>query len=213
LLENLYENMKKDNFPLFLRGDIILTNNHKSLFARLIRFAGRLGGSNPEVNHVEMYLGNGTSFSADAKMCKHDIERYFQGKHDVYFYRCIVLSEDDRNKLSAESQLWEGKPYDVLGIFWQALDAITGNGFSRKYNTDMLAYCSELIQRIYWKIKRRVSKKVVGEATPDDIRIYISQSKIWRLVFSIRKIGNEWVIKVPDVKFKPEEKCFMALGE
>jgi len=204
--KEIYKNLSKDNFPLFLRGDVILTNNHKSLFARLIRFAGRLGGSDPIVNHAEVYLSMGKSFSADRKMCVHGIEQYFKGKHDIYFYRCIELNDEDRDKLVAEAiKKWTGKPYDILGIFWQALDAITGKNYSEKYNTSKLAYCSELVQRLYWKIRRKVSKEAIGSATPDDIRIYVDKSKIWKLIFSLKKKDGKWIVIVS------EEGLYLAI--
>ena len=191
----LYKNLSKNNFPLFLRGDIILTNNHKSWFARLIRFAGRLRGSDPRVNHAEMYLANGKSFSADVKMCIHGIKRYFKGKHDIYFYRCVELDDIDRDRLVTEALRWKGKSYDILGIVWQVLDAITGNGYSEKHNTNKLAYCSELIQRIYWKaIKRKVSRKAIGAATPDNIEVYVDKSNLWKQIFVLKKEKGKWSI-------------------
>jgi hypothetical protein len=191
----VYKSLSKNDFPLFLRGDIILTNNRRSWFAKLIRFAGRLRGGDPTVNHAEMYLASGRAFSADVKMCIHDIERYFKGNHDIYFYRCVELDNIDRDRLVAEAMRWKGKSYDVLGILWQALDAITGDSYSKKHNTDVLAYCSELLQRIYWKaVKRKVSKKAIGAATPDNIEVYIDKSKLWKQIFVLKKEKGKWLI-------------------
>jgi len=183
------------DFVGFNVGDLIFTNHRTSIFARLIRFAGILSGVIPVCNHVEMYTGAGKAFSADRVMTYHNIDRYFRGGHDIYFYRDLTISADEKNALVAETRNWVGLPYDILGIVWQVLDTITGKNFSEKYNHGILAYCSELVQRIYKNgTGRSISDEKVGAATPSDIRLYVDKLPNWECVFKMVKIGKSWTV-------------------
>jgi hypothetical protein len=196
--KEFYKEIESKNFPMLKRGDLIFTNNHHSFFAKAIRFFGRLSGRQPLCNHVEMYVGSGKAFSADYVMKLHQIKRYFSGKHDVYILSRTDLYKDDRDALIAEAMLWEWKPYDVKGIILQALDVITGKKLSEKYNDEKLAYCSELVQRLYYDalcIKLHSDK--CGAVTPDEIFHFISKKdNIWTTKLWVMKIEKTWICGV-----------------
>ena len=187
--KEVFKQLEKDNFPTFTRGDIVFTNNHRSLLARLIRFRGKVEGETPVCNHVEMYLLNGYSIGANRKVDINSLKRYFNGKHDVIVMHNKKISEEGRDKLVKEALRYLHKPYDSIGIVWQALDCITfSTFFSRVFNKKFFVYCSELLQRVYMTaVRRRISKKKVGAATPNNIFEFVKKHPNWECVFIMRK--------------------------
>jgi hypothetical protein len=191
-----YQELKLNNFPMFLRGDIVLTNNLDSMLASLIRFRAKLKGKEPYCNHEEMYLMNGNCIGANKKIDIGDLNRFFTGKHEVYIFRDILLTEEERNKLVIEALRKYGKMYDAFGIVWQALDAITfSTFFSKMFNKDFLYYCSEFVQRVYDKaVQRNPSISDVGCGTPNDSFLYKCFSPDFKCVFMMRKNDDgEWI--------------------
>ena len=191
-----YQELKLNNFPMFIRGDIVLTNNLSSIMAFLIRFRAKLKGKEPYCNHEEMYLKNGKCIGANKRIDIGDLDRFFKGKHEVYIFRDVLLSKEERNNLVVEAVGWHGTLYDYLGIVWQALDAITfSTFFSRMFNKDFLYYCSEYIQRVYDKaVQRNPSISDVGCGTPNDSFLYKCFSSDFKCVLMMRKNDEgEWI--------------------
>jgi len=193
----IYKALVKRKFSMFRRSDVILINSHKGLFPKLIRFSG---GDNSTVTHAEIYGHNGNSIGACGDGTKtRNIHRFFKGNHDVYVYRCNTLSISSASDIFYKASRWLGRPYDWWGIGCQFLDWITrSTWFSRKLNGAHYPYCSELIQRAYGHI--RVSKKVIGAATPDNLFTYINGSKTWKTVFSMVKDDGKWDYNMKEVK-------------
>ena len=194
-----YQELKLNNFPMFLRGDIVLTNNLSSIVASLIRFRAKLKGKEPYCNHEEMYLKNGKCIGANKRIDIEDLDRFFKGKHEVYIFRDLLLSEEERNNLVMEAVGWYGKLYDYLGIVWQALDAITFSTlFSKMFNKGLFCYCSEFIQRVYDNaVQRNPSLSDVGCGTPNDSFLYKCFSPDFKCMFMMKKNDiDEWIYLV-----------------
>jgi len=187
--KEIYKKLASNNFKMFLRGDIVLTNNIESKIASLIRFRAKLKGNKAYCNHEEMYLMNGKCIGANKKVEIGDLSRFFTGKHEVYIFRDTTLSNEDRNSLVIEAIRYYGKMYDSLGIVWQALDAITfSNFFSKTFNKDIFCYCSEYIQRAYFNaLQRNPSISDVGCGTPNDSFIYKCFSSDFKCIFMMKK--------------------------
>jgi hypothetical protein len=192
--KQFYKNLEKKNFPMFTRGDIILTNHHKSWLAKLIRFKGKLEGDDPLCNHVEMYLLTGHSIGANRRVDVKGIEKFFKGKHDVYVFHRKGLTSAHCDKLVAEALRYLNKPYNYTGLLWQALDGITFSSFfSGVFNRDFLVYCSELLQRVYKKaLNMKIATKKVGSATPDNIMDYLEKQDRWVCKLTMYKKDKEW---------------------
>ena len=179
--KEIYKQLKVDNFPMLVRGDIVLTNNIESKIAKLIRLKAKLKGNEAHCNHEEMYLLNGQCIGANKKVEIGDLKRFFDGKHEVYIFRDKLLDTELRNELILEAIKWYGTPYDALGIVWQGLDAVTfSTFFSRTFNKGLLVYCSEFVQRVYWRtLRMNPSLSEVGVGTPNDSFLF----KVWSFNF------------------------------
>ena len=70
----IYRILKSENFPDFLRGDTVLTNNLDSTFANLTRLKAKRKGVSAHVNHEEIYLFNGKAIGANEKVV-HQVHR------------------------------------------------------------------------------------------------------------------------------------------
>ena len=92
--KDIYKKLEEDNFPRFTRGDLIFTNNHKSILARLIRFRGKLEGESPCCNHTEMYLLNGHSIGANKTININSLKRFFKNKHDICVMHNVKISKE-----------------------------------------------------------------------------------------------------------------------
>lgn len=184
-----YERLEKDNFPPFKRASIVLTNNHTSFFAKLIRWKGKKDSGKCFVNHGERYVCCGLSISADAKVNIHPIKKFFTGNYDIYIFTNFKYSDNDRNKLIYESLKFHGKFYDVRGIFGQAVAFLTGKEkFAKKINNKNLPYCTEMISLVENTILDKLfCNKDPNTITPDNIYDYISKNKDWILSYSLVK--------------------------
>lgn len=197
--KEFFKFLKKRKFNMFETGDIIFTNNHDHWLAKLIRFKAKRDNECPMCNHVETYVDDGLSFTADYKMRFHGIKKYFRGKHDIFVIRRKDLSYNDKIKLIREMNKWKGKPYDFLGILWQGLDGLFRTSlFSQLFNKNIFAYCSELEQRIWWgALKITIDDKKVGVSTPNNIFIHLMGNKEWDNIFWMCKsnLTNKWSIE------------------
>jgi len=193
--QKIYKELQEDNFPLFMRGDNVFTNNHKSNLAFLIRLKAKLKGNEAICNHEELYLYNGKCIGANKKVEIGDLDRFFKGKHDVYIFRDTTLSIKQRNNLVLEAIGYFGTSYDTLGIVWQGLDAITKSTFfSRIFNKKHVVYCSEFIQRITeTALQKNPSLSDVGVGTPNDSLLYKTFSEDFECVFMMKKTNlGDW---------------------
>ena len=193
---DIFELMEEDKFPLFTRGDIVLTNNHESFLSRLIRLRGKIAGEEHLCSHVELYMMSGHSIGADRKVDLRPLRRFFRGKHDVYVMHHKKLDDCQRDSIVSESLRSLKRPYDYTGLLWQALDGITHTSiFSKLFNRDVFVYCSEFVERVYKKaVNKKVSMKKIGTSTPGDIMLYTVPHKDWACMFSMVKRGKEWDI-------------------
>jgi len=190
--KEIFKALEARKFNLFRRADIVLTNNHTSLLAKIIRLKDK--GS--VVNHAELYGFTGHAIAANNDGINiNSLNRFFKGNHDVYVFRCKKLSILEASDIFYRACRWLRSPYDWWGIVCQGLDFVSrSTWFSRKFNGSLLPYCSELVQRAYGHI--RVSRKPIGVATPYNIYSYLDDSKNWKSVFSMVKVGKDWIYEM-----------------
>lgn len=195
-----YQRLIKCDFGPFSRGDIVLTNCHDSIFAKLIRLKGRVDSNDCKVNHAELYIGSGTNISAELTINIHPIKKFFKGKHDVYVFHNIAISQEQRNAIVAESLVHHGKLYDVLGIIGQAISFLTRSDyFAKLINSKSLLYCSEFLAKIHKKILSRfIPSQNYLSVTPDNI-------------FDFCMIDRDWICSYKLVKNDLNEKELLGI--
>lgn len=185
-----YQELVDSNYGGLVRGDIVLTNCHSSLIAKAIRLKGRKDSGECHVNHAELYIGSGLDIAAELTINIHPIKKFFSGKHDIYVFRNIKLTKEQRNQIVADSFVFHGKLYDILGIFGQALSFLTRIAiFSKLVNSKGLLYCSELVSKVYKQSTDSfLENKDYQTITPDDIYDFcIQNSNVWVCVFELIK--------------------------
>lgn len=195
-----YKKLLNDNFRPLNRGDIMLTYCHGSIFAKLIRLKGIVDSGKCHVNHAELYLGSGHSIAAELTVNTHPIKKYFKGKHDVYIFHNAKLTQEQRNAIVAESLVYHGKFYDVLGIVGQALAFLTQMNFwTKTINTRILVYCSEMVAKIYRAVVSNFMPNQDPETvTPDNIYDFCDPNADW--ICSFKLVRSQ---RCPDIKLKP----------
>jgi len=186
--KEIFQKLEADGFKRFMRGDIILTNNLSGIFARLIRLK-----TNGKCNHAELYAFTGHTIGATRTGVDiNNLKRFFNGKNEVYVFRCKELSQNDRTKILYNACRWLHRPYDWWGIVCQGLDWVSrSTWFSRKLNGSHFPYCSELVGRAY-RGKRKISGRLIEATAPQDIFDYLNTSPKWKQVFNMFKTGDSW---------------------
>jgi len=192
--KEIYAQLKADNFPMLVRADTVITNHIDSKIASMIRFRSKLKGNKAYCNHEEMYLLNGQCIGANKKVEIGGLDRFFDGKHEIYIFRDKLLDIELKNELILEAIRWYGTRYDALGIVWQALDAVTFSTlFSRTFNKGLAVYCSEYLQRVYWNaLRTNPSISEVGAGTPNDSFLYKVHSPDFTCVLMLTKEDGVW---------------------
>jgi cell wall-associated NlpC family hydrolase len=174
--KELFKLQADKNFPIFKRGDIILTNHRTSWIAKQIRKLTREAGEGFSlVNHALIYISDGRGIEAGSwriYFCK--IKKYFTGNHEVYIMRKIGLTDAERNEKVWEAIKYLNRTYGYLQIAGLAIYNKTGWRWAKKIKTPFGMICSGLVGQVYFDRQ---------DMSPDCIMDYaIENSAIWELI-------------------------------